>query len=157
MLATCPSNLIFLSLIILIIFGENTNYGTPHYSVFSVFQILFSMSCSQTPSVCVLPLLWKNFTPIQNNRQNSMEHSSVISYDSVELVSSMPENVSVCNVRGWYDECCVHALYLYTKLLSITAWRSECSQMVRDVWSQWGTWKKNLDKIMVLFILIIMF
>jgi hypothetical protein len=71
------------------------------------------------------------FTPIQNNRQNSMKPSSVISYVSVELVPNMLENVSVCNVRGWYDKCCVHTLYLYTKVLSITAWHGEWSQTVR--------------------------
>jgi hypothetical protein len=40
---------------------------------------------------------------------------------------------------GWYDECCVSTLYLYTKLLPVPAWtvgNNGQSQMISDVLSQ---------------------
>jgi hypothetical protein len=62
---TCPSHLILLDSIILIIMGRSTSYEAPHYSVFSsllslnpfLVQIFSSASCSETPTVCVLPIM----------------------------------------------------------------------------------------------------
>jgi len=43
-----------------------TNYEVPHYAVFSILPPLppsqvhvFSSSCSQTPSIYIIPLMWE--------------------------------------------------------------------------------------------------
>jgi hypothetical protein len=60
--ATCPAHLFFLNLV------KSTNYGAPHYAIFSSLltlhpscvQIFSSAPCSKTSSVCVLPLMYES-------------------------------------------------------------------------------------------------
>jgi hypothetical protein len=63
MRATYSANLIFRYFIPLILFSEACiNYEAPHYVVFyslPPLQIFSSAPCSQTPSICVLPLVWE--------------------------------------------------------------------------------------------------
>jgi hypothetical protein len=63
--ATCPTHLILLDLIILIILGKSANDEAPRYAVFSILlslysssvQISYSAPCSETSSVYVRPLM----------------------------------------------------------------------------------------------------
>jgi hypothetical protein len=66
MLPSSPAHLILLDLTILIIHGEKfSSYEAPHYIIFSNIlslhlssvQIFSSTSCSQTPAVCVPPVM----------------------------------------------------------------------------------------------------
>jgi hypothetical protein len=74
--AICPSHLILLNLISLIIFVERTNYEARHYAVSSSLQPLpypsvqmfSSAPCSQTSSVYVLPLMWETKFHIQTKQ-----------------------------------------------------------------------------------------
>jgi len=62
---TCPAYPIFLDLIIIIYFVQDTSYGVSHYVVFysiltiplSLFHIIFSAASSQLSSMYVLPLV----------------------------------------------------------------------------------------------------
>jgi hypothetical protein len=61
-----------------------------------------------------------------------------MSHENVKLVSDISETVSVSISSGWCDKCCVHVLYLYTKLSSGPA-QTMCgtvqSKMMSDVLS----------------------
>jgi hypothetical protein len=67
--ATSPNHCILFHLVVLLllVFDQDTDHEAPHYVIYCNFlslgpsqvQIYSSASCSQTPLLCVLPIIWQ--------------------------------------------------------------------------------------------------
>jgi hypothetical protein len=123
MCATCPIHLILLDLIILIIFGEDTIYEALHYAVFcnllslhlSSVQI-FSSPCSQTPSVCVPPLMSETYETT-GKRKPAMLHNVRLFVCSVFIWNTVQSEEE----ESYVGACC--------KLEELSSWTLSVSHL----------------------------